>query len=55
MSKRVKPTPKPRPTITREGYVPVRNPKGGYKPPAGKRAPAKPPPNPPNKGSGGKK
>ena len=62
MSKSDKPAPPPSSTPLERGYQPKTvtdgykpNPKGGHQPTTSQGAPSKPPSNPPNQGSGGKK
>ncbi len=60
MSKNNNPAPPPRPKQGRDGPQPtLTSPelkiKGGYQPTESKLSPKKPPSNPPNKGSSGKK
>lgn len=62
MSKSDKPAPPPSPVPLEKGYQPKPltegykpHPQGGHQPTTGQGAPAKPPSNPPNQNTGGKK
>ena len=55
MSKSNKQSPTPNATPLKKGYQPNKSVMGGHQPTTSQRSPSKPPSNPPNKGSAGKK